>query len=230
MIKVMLENYIKRTKNSEFQFDKNLSSSLIFSFAFKKLISLLRGLRMILVNRKPNKIFFGKSVDLFNKKNMIMGNNVNIGDFVKLNALGVEPLRIGNNVNIGSYSQLIISTTFNDLGRYITIGNNVGVGEFSYLGGAGGLSIGNDTIIGQYFSAHPENHNYSVSNILIRQQGTTRQGITIGSNCWIGSKVTVLDGVDIGNNCVVAAGAVVTKSFPDSAVLAGVPAKVIQQR
>ena len=230
MIKKILENYIRRTKNSEFRFDKNVSSTLIILFVFRKLISLVRGLRMILVNRKPNKIFFGKSVDIFNKKNMIIGNNVNIGDFVKLNALGVEPHRIGDNVNIGSYSQLIISTTFNDLGQHINIGNNVGIGEFAYLGGAGGLSIGNDTIIGQYFSTHPENHNYSDNNALIREQGTTRKGITIGSNCWIGSKVTVLDDVAIGNNCVIAAGAVVTKSFTDDVVIAGVPAKIIKQR
>lgn len=230
MIKQLVVRYIQQTKNREFTFDKNISSSLIFNFSFRKSIALLRGLRMVFVNRRFNKIFFGKSVDLFNKKNIVIGNNVNIGDFVKLSALGNDPLHIGNNVNIGSFSQVIISTSFNDLGKYIKIGDNVGIGEFAYLGGAGGLSIGNDTIVGQYFSTHPENHNYSELHKLIREQGTNRQGITIGTNCWIGAKVTILDGVVVGDNCVIAAGALVSKSFPENVVIGGVPAKVIKSR
>ena len=51
-----------------------------------------------------------------------------------------------------------------------------------------------------------------------------------GSNCWIGSKVTFLDGVKIGQGCVVAAGSVVTKSFPDFSVIGGVPAKMLKER
>ena len=52
----------------------------------------------------------------------------------------------------------------------------------------------------------------------------------IGSNCWIGAKATILDGVHIGDGCIVAAGAVVTKSFPDNVIIGGVPAKIIKYR
>ena len=65
---------------------------------------------------------------------------------------------------------------------------------------------------------------------LIRQQPSSRKGIEIGSNCWIGAKAVILDGVKIGNGCIIAAGAVVTKSIPDNSVAAGVPAKVIKVR
>ena len=102
------------------------------------------------------------------------------------------------------------------------------LGEFAYLGGAGGLEIGNDCVIGQYFSCHPENHQFEDSSKLIRLQGTTRKGIKIGNNCWIGAKVTILDGVTIGDNCVIAAGAVVTKSMPAGRLIGGVPAKVLK--
>jgi acetyltransferase-like isoleucine patch superfamily enzyme len=114
------------------------------------------------------------------------------------------------------------------VGSHIAIGNNVGIGEFAYLGGAGGLDIGDDCIVGQYFSCHPENHCFNDPTQLIRLQGTTRQGIRIGRNCWIGSKVTILDGVTIGENCVIAAGAVVTKNMPPNSVIGGVPARVIK--
>lgn len=229
MIKKILEVYIQRTKNKNFKFDENLSSGVLFSFVIDKAFALLRGLKFYIFTQRGKFVFFGKSVKLFNSRNMIFGNNINIGDYVKLSALGKDKLEIGNNVNIGSFSQIIISTSFNNLGEFIKIGENVGMGEFSYIGGGGGTSIGDDTIIGQYFSTHPENHNFSNNDLLIREQGVSRKGIGIGKNCWIGAKVTILDGVVIGNGCVVAAGSVVTKSFDDNLIIGGIPAKVIKK-
>jgi acetyltransferase-like isoleucine patch superfamily enzyme len=40
----------------------------------------------------------------------------------------------------------------------------------------------------------------------------------------------VIGDVTIGNNVTVAAGAVVTKDVPDNAVVAGVPAKIINMK
>ena len=65
--------------------------------------------------------------------------------------------------------------------------------------------------------------------IPIRLQGTSHKGIIVGDNCWIGAKATILDGVRIGNGCVIAAGSVVTKSFPDNVIIAGNPAKIIKK-
>lgn len=52
---------------------------------------------------------------------------------------------------------------------------------------------------------------------------------TIGDDCWIGGHATINPGVTLGNNVVVASGAVVTRSFGDNVVLAGVPARVIRR-
>jgi serine acetyltransferase len=43
---------------------------------------------------------------------------------------------------------------------------------------------------------------------------------------WIASGATVLDGCTIGKSSVIAAGAVVTKSFPPYSVIAGFPGKL----
>ena len=51
--------------------------------------------------------------------------------------------------------------------------------------------------------------------------------IKIGDNCFIGARAIILPGVTLGNECVVAAGAVVTKSYPSGSVLGGNPAKLI---
>lgn len=54
--------------------------------------------------------------------------------------------------------------------------------------------------------------------------------ITLGDGCWLGAGATILPGVVLGNNCVVAAGAVVTKSFlGEGLVLVGVPARVAEK-
>ncbi|MEH6696651.1 MAG: acyltransferase [Hyphomonas sp.] len=43
----------------------------------------------------------------------------------------------------------------------------------------------------------------------------------------IGSNATIMCGITIGEGALIAAGAVVTKSVPDYAIVAGVPAKVV---
>lgn len=52
--------------------------------------------------------------------------------------------------------------------------------------------------------------------------------VYIGEGSWIGEKAMVMAGVTLGKRCIVAAGAVVTKSFPDYSMVAGVPAKRIK--
>jgi hypothetical protein len=55
------------------------------------------------------------------------------------------------------------------------------------------------------------------------------QDVVLGEKCWIGMNSVILPGVILGPNTVVAAGAVVTKSFPEgNVVLGGVPAKLIR--
>ena len=53
--------------------------------------------------------------------------------------------------------------------------------------------------------------------------------VIIGEGCWIGEKAIILPGVELGKRCIVAAGAVVTKSFPAYSLVGGVPAKVLKK-
>ncbi len=221
---------IIQLRNPNFQFDANLNTAALLQFIWQQTWSLIRGWKWLLRFKNPKMALLGKRVRLFNASKIHFGKFLKLGDAVYLSALGMEGIQVGNNVGIGAYSRVVVSTSFNNIGSFIKIGNNVGIGEFAYLGGAGGLEIGDDCIVGQYFSCHSENHNYANSKLPIRQQGVTRQGIKIGANCWIGSKVTVLDGVEIGEGCVIAAGSVVTKSFPADTIIGGVPARKLKNR
>lgn len=53
--------------------------------------------------------------------------------------------------------------------------------------------------------------------------------VKIGKYCWIGMNSVILPGVELGDFTIVAAGSIVTKSFPEGyCVIGGNPAKVIK--
>lgn len=228
-MKSVLENIVK-IRNPLFRFDSALNMEALIEFVWIQFWSILRGSKLVLFLKHPKGAILGSGVRFFNLSKIHFGNYLKLGDNSYLSALGKDGIYLGDNVGIGSYSRIVVSTSLNNLGSFIKIGNNVGIGEFAYLGGGGGLVIGDDCIVGQYFSCHPENHNYDNLSLPIRLQGVNRKGIAIGQNCWIGSKVTILDGVKIGDGSIIAAGSVVTNSFPENSIIGGVPAKILKKR
>lgn len=228
-MKRLIQSVIRR-RNPDFSFDPALGNVALCSFIWAQCWGLLRGLKLLFLLKNPRMALLGKGVSFFNTPKISFGRFLKLGNNMHISALGRMGVMMGDNVSIGAFSRVVVSTSFNHLGEYIKIGNNVGMGEYAYLGGAGGLEIGDECIIGQYFSCHPENHIANKLDLAIRHQGVTRKGIKIGKNCWIGSKVTILDGVEIGNGCIIAAGAVVNQSFPANSIIGGVPAKILKTR
>src|SRR5690349_25101217 len=55
-------------------------------------------------------------------------------------------------------------------------------------------------------------------------------GCTVGDNTLIGMGAVLLNGAKVGNNCLVGAGALITegKTFPDSSLIVGSPARVVR--
>jgi acetyltransferase-like isoleucine patch superfamily enzyme len=53
--------------------------------------------------------------------------------------------------------------------------------------------------------------------------------VHIGVGSWLGAGAVILPGTSLGRNTVVGAGAVVRGSFPDHAVLAGTPDRIVRR-
>lgn len=54
--------------------------------------------------------------------------------------------------------------------------------------------------------------------------------VLIGNKVWIGCRSIILKGVTIGDDAMVAAGAIVTKSVPERAIVGGNPARILKYR
>jgi acetyltransferase-like isoleucine patch superfamily enzyme len=102
---------------------------------------------------------------------------------------------------------------------------NPGMGMGCYLDGRNGIIIGKNTWIGPRVSIISMNHNTENYHKYMNEKP-----IRIGDNCWIATNAVILPGVELGNHVVIAAGAIVTKSFKENDILiAGVPAKVVKK-
>jgi len=77
------------------------------------------------------------------------------------------------------------------------------------------------------------NHAYEDINVPIQAQGLTPGGtIRIEEGCWIGHGAAIVASqgeLVLGRNCVVAANALVTRSFPPYSVIVGNPARLARQ-
>jgi acetyltransferase-like isoleucine patch superfamily enzyme len=92
-----------------------------------------------------------------------------------------------------------------------------------YIQGRGGITIGDYTQIAPNVVIISSNHDPYDSRKHIDAP------VSIGKYCWIAAGVEIMPGVDLGDWTVVAAGAVVTKSFPEGyCIIGGVPANVIK--
>jgi len=106
----------------------------------------------------------------------------------------------------------------------LSVGNNCVLGVNNFI--CGKVKIGNNVSIGPNVNIPGANHNIKTKKS-IRKSGNTMKGTTIKDEVWIGGNSSILDGITLEKGVAVGAGSVVTKDFPEYAIVAGVPAKII---
>jgi len=224
----ILNKIVSLIKNEEFHIHENISINYLLFFFLRRAISYLR---FIIKIRSIRLGFIGKRTVILSLDNITFGRNLSIADDCYIDALSEEGIVLGNNVSIQKRVIVECTGSLKKIGKGLKIGSYVGIGSNSFLGCAGGIEIGDNTIIGNYVSFHSENHNFERDDIPIRLQGVNHQGIKIGKNCWIGAKATILDGCVLNDGCIVAAGAVLNaKEYKENSIIGGVPGKVIKTR
>jgi acetyltransferase-like isoleucine patch superfamily enzyme len=139
-------------------------------------------------------------------------------------------VRGGGTLTIGRDCQIHPFAILLTYGGDIRIGDNCSVNPFTIIYGMGGTIIGDGVRIAAHTVIVPENHNAATDQLPVYMAGSTKNGIRIDDNVWIGAGVRILDGVRIGRNTIVGAGSVVNRSLPANATAVGVPARVIKLR
>jgi len=112
-----------------------------------------------------------------------------------------------------------------DFGRNITFGKNVFLNSGCKFQDQGGITIGDNCLIGHNAVLATANHALEPA----KNRKLNYAPIKIYDNVWLGANVTVLQGVTIGEWAVVAAGAVVTKDVEPYTIVGGIPAKFIKK-
>lgn len=220
----------KLKKDSTYTIGSNYSLREWFVILQERGFQIVRGfIAKFFLLKVKGLCFKGRNVTIKHKSLFSSGNNLILDDNVFINAISEEGIRLGNNVTISRNCTLICTGVISQKGVGISIGNNTGINSNCYFGGQGGIKIGDNVIIGPYVKIFSENHNFLDTSTIIKNQGTSRLGVKIESDCWIGSGVIITDGVVLKSRTVVAAGSVVTKNFEGNSLIGGIPAKLIKK-
>jgi acetyltransferase-like isoleucine patch superfamily enzyme len=143
---------------------------------------------------------------------------------VKLEIGREATLRIGRWAWLGHGCKIRVHEGEVSIGAKTVIGQECTISAFQHV------SIGRECVVADRVMLIDFDHGVTEVERPIRLQGIYKRDVRVGHNVWIGYGACLLRGVSVGDNSIIGTNAVVTKSFPADAVLAGVPAEVIRMR
>ncbi len=112
----------------------------------------------------------------------------------------------------------------------LVIDDNSYISSYCVIGVNERITIGKNVMIADAVSLRDTSHNFSRTDIPMKNQGFSTAPITIEDDVWIGHGCVVTKGVTIGKGAIIASNAVVTKDVPPLAIMGGIPAKIIKYR
>lgn len=232
MIRNLLIAVGRNLKGDVFTIDPDLPTGSMVRFAWTRLLMVARGAirRPFLASGSGFPVFLGRSVRLRCKSRIALGKGATLGDNVLVEGLSRDGVHIGAGSSIGANTIIMPTSVMRNLGQGFRIGKNSGMGQNCFVGCGGGVTIGDNVIMGQFISFHTERHLSEDLDRPIMDQGVERSPIVIEDDVWVGVKATFLPGAHVGHGSIVAAGAVVRGTIPPHSIIGGVPAKIIGSR
>lgn len=153
-----------------------------------------------------------------------MGKKCTIRSGCMIDAPRAGAVELGDKVDLNRHVYL------GGFGPHLRIGARSSINQHAFIDARGGVLIGEDVMIGPFARLISYNHVFADGKLPMNTQGFALGEISLGDDVWIGAGATVLAGVSIGKGSIVAAGAVVNRSFPANVIVGGVPAKIIRTR
>ena len=155
--------------------------------------------------------FLGEHPSIYNPERISIGNQFYAKHFLRIEAI--------NEYGGKSYTPTLV------------IGDNVCCEDYVHIGCAESVTIGDGCLFASKVFITDHFHGKIASEDLSlrpNERPLSCTPVKIGNNVWLGENVSVMPGVTLGDNVIVGANAVVTHSFPDNVVIAGIPARVIK--
>jgi len=173
-------------------------------------------------------VIFGRQMTIRHPHKIAIGDQAVFDDNTVLDAKG----EVNQGLTIGSRTMIGRNTIVSCKDGNIVIGDDVNIGPHCYFISEENLEIGRYShIAGHTFLVAGGNHSFDDPEIPICQQpSTSKGGIHIGEDVWIGASATVVDGVKIGRGAVIGAGSLVHRKIPSLAVALGYPIEIIKKR
>jgi acetyltransferase-like isoleucine patch superfamily enzyme len=134
-------------------------------------------------------------------------------------------VHLGDDVYVG-HRAMLKGDTRNEL----VIGDGSWIGQDCYFHSAGGIRIGRDVGIAPRALILTSSHAETPPGTPIMHGALELAGVEISDGSDVGLGAILLPGTRLGAGVLVGAGAVVKGTFPDYAVVAGVPARVLRSR
>jgi acetyltransferase-like isoleucine patch superfamily enzyme len=162
------------------------------------------------------------------------GINLSIHYTALLSRRMAPAIKLGNSVMIRKNSWL---NTFDiseaDREAKIIIDDDCVVNSQCIISARNHIHLERDVMVSACALIMDHNHAYEDTSLPIKAQGLTLGGtIRIEQGCWIGHGAAIVCGqgeLVLGRNSVVAANALVTRSFPPYSVIVGNPARLARQ-
>lgn len=142
-------------------------------------------------------------------------------------------IRLGNSVALAAGVCLQVLAPPEEKGEPVIVMDDAScIGRQSTICAKNCIHLERDVISGPSVLIMDHSHAYEDITVPIKRQGLTEGGrIRIGQGCWIGQGAAILcdkGELVLGRNCIVAAYALVTRSFPPYCLIAGNPARMVQ--